>query len=189
MSECSNCDVLRSQKRELNTEIGRLSAENIRLSGCANEGNCFCRGYKRVVLGPAPETTGMSGWTIIKDNCGLLIENPKTGQRMHIWYGGLSDHVAEIEQLKEELAKANETVANLTSFAGKIAESLGHKIVPNKVVEQGKCSTSETNLLKVELAKANDLIQEIDKTLRVPAAEYVPAIGYVFTLIDKAKKS
>lgn len=32
------------------------------------------------------------------------------------------------------------------------------------------------------------LIERIDQTLRVPAAEYVPAIGDVFTLIDQFKK-
>lgn len=179
MSECSNCDVLRSQKRELNAEIGRLSAENVILKDCAgykisteavtNKNSLFkkktigrcevCDEWSEELTSVSgisnakwlcakhqnkeikTETTGMVGWTIIKDNYGLLVENPKTGERRHIWYGGLSDHIAEIEQLK------------------------------------------------VELAKANDLIQEIDKTLRVPAAEYVPVIGDVFTLIDKAKKS
>ena len=33
------------------------------------------------------------------------------------------------------------------------------------------------------------LIERIDQTLRVPAAEYVPAIGDVFTLIDNFRRN
>jgi hypothetical protein len=33
---------------------------------------------------------------------------------------------------------------------------------------------------------AEKLVREIDRTLRVPAAEYVPAIQDVFTMIDRA---
>ncbi len=38
------------------------------------------------------------------------------------------------------------------------------------------------------LVEALELIERIDHTLRVPAAEYVPAIGDVFALIDEFKK-
>jgi hypothetical protein len=38
-----------------------------------------------------------------------------------------------------------------------------------------------------ELDRLKKLIADIDRTLRVPAAEYVPAIGDVFKLIDAAK--
>jgi hypothetical protein len=35
-----------------------------------------------------------------------------------------------------------------------------------------------------EIRVLRHLVKRIDETLRVPAAEYVPAIGDVFTLID-----
>lgn len=38
------------------------------------------------------------------------------------------------------------------------------------------------------LVDAMALIERIDLTLRVPAAEYVPAIGDVFSLIDDFRK-
>lgn len=40
-----------------------------------------------------------------------------------------------------------------------------------------------------EPAKAAQLIDRIDQALRVPAVEYVPAIGDVFTLIDEFRKN
>jgi hypothetical protein len=42
--------------------------------------------------------------------------------------------------------------------------------------------------LEREVTGLRQLIEQIDKTLRVPAAEYVPAIGDVFMLIDTANK-
>lgn len=41
--------------------------------------------------------------------------------------------------------------------------------------------------LDPEVARLRRVLSEIETTLRVPAAEYVPAIGDVFTLIDKAR--
>lgn len=38
-----------------------------------------------------------------------------------------------------------------------------------------------------EIERLLSLIHQIDKTLMIPAAEYVPAIGDVFKLIDDAK--
>jgi len=37
-----------------------------------------------------------------------------------------------------------------------------------------------------QIARLTRLVRDIDTTLRVPAAEYVPAIGDVFELIDRA---
>jgi len=37
-----------------------------------------------------------------------------------------------------------------------------------------------------ENQKLREALEKIDKALRVPSAEYVPAIGDVFTIIDKA---
>lgn len=38
-----------------------------------------------------------------------------------------------------------------------------------------------------DVARLRRVLLEIENTLRVPAAEYVPAIGDVFTIIDKAR--
>lgn len=46
---------------------------------------------------------------------------------------------------------------------------------------------AEIAKLTAERDALRELVEAIDLTLRVPAAEYVPAIGDVFTLIDKAK--
>ena len=50
-------------------------------------------------------------------------------------------------------------------------------------------STAESEIreLREKLVKAYGLISDIETTLCVPAAEYVPAIGDVFKLIDNAK--
>ena len=43
--------------------------------------------------------------------------------------------------------------------------------------------------LEAEVERLRAAIREIDHTLRVPAAEYVPAIGDAFTIIDRLKLS
>lgn len=46
----------------------------------------------------------------------------------------------------------------------------------------------DAQALADEVERLRKLIEVIDRTLRVDAAEYVPAIGDVFTLIDKVLK-
>jgi hypothetical protein len=41
--------------------------------------------------------------------------------------------------------------------------------------------------LEREVAKLRTALNLIDHTLRIPAAEHVPAIGTVFDIIDRAK--
>lgn len=52
--------------------------------------------------------------------------------------------------------------------------------------EGGKGASLACTDLHNEINRLKDVIDRIDMTLRVPAAEYVPAIGDVFTIIDKA---
>ena len=42
--------------------------------------------------------------------------------------------------------------------------------------------------LVAEVERLQELLERIDRTLRIPAAEYVPAIGDVFTLIDNSNR-
>lgn len=51
--------------------------------------------------------------------------------------------------------------------------------------EMLKATDEDIEVRNDEIAKLRKVIQQIDQTLRVPAAEYVPAIGDVFTIIDR----
>jgi DUF438 domain-containing protein len=112
-----------------------------------------------------------------------------------------TDQQIEIQKLKNVIL---EVFSYDKSMRDEGCDTIGHSMLPlskesrliiietlrdKKVNLCAKCQDKHQNKqLKAELIKANSLIQEIDKTLRVPAAEFVPAIGDVFALIDKAKK-
>lgn len=51
-----------------------------------------------------------------------------------------------------------------------------------------KILEKDLDILKKENEKLKEYISKIDAALMVPAAEYVPAIGEVFSIIDKVKE-
>ena len=93
----------------------------------------------------------------------------------------------EIEKLLVENRRLRELVEKL-----EIAFGADFKAKPNyecAVEWRDKFHAAEAEVAKLtaERDALRELVEAIDLTLRVPAAAYVPAIGDVFTLIDKAK--
>lgn len=77
----------------------------------------------------------------------------------------IPDLIAEIERLRTGLAKHQES-----------------EFHPDWSLLQAGRESLKESWAEIERLRAG--LKEIDATLRVPAAEYVPAIGDVFSIID-----
>ena len=75
---------------------------------------------------------------------------------------------------------------NYQIVVGDCADSLANFASPSSVEECMRAMNRATAQLRDRVAALVVLVHQIDLTLRVPAAEYVPAISDVFTLIDGA---
>lgn len=90
-------------------------------------------------------------------------------------YSALTSAQGRIKELEKERDEVNEKLAD--NMCGYCWDQL----------HAGQFSGLQSQLTacQEELKEAREVIREIDLTLRVPAAEYVPAIGDAFGLIDK----
>ncbi len=91
------------------------------------------------------------------------------------------------DELKEHWRTCCQHVKEAIELLG-VDVSAGTGYVPDTWTLREQCKLAKDTIDRQakEIERLTAVINDIDLTLRVPAAEYVPAIGDVFTLIDKA---
>lgn len=115
----------------------------------------------------------------------------------------LQDEVArwenEAERLRQFSSRQHEEIETLNSYAdavevlrdignvigcGHIDDPDGRRQLVNCVEQEWQRMESDLSQLRAENERLRGVVHQIDATLRVPAAEYVPAISDVFQIID-----
>lgn len=118
-------------------------------------------------------------YKVLQDNdSGLLPEIAGVDERVDVAFIAAANP-ATVLALLDELAACK---AGAEMMVARVQEESTSWRLTCKVYEKANRALDE------QLAAMTKAIERIDETLRVPAAEYVPAIGDVFTIIDQIKK-
>lgn len=93
---------------------------------------------------------------------------------------------AEHAEREGEIKSLEESEKELYAALCQIAKALRLEVWSyEELVEKVSDLLAERDRLAARCKAMEEVVERIDQTLRVPAAEYVPAIGDVFTIIDE----
>ncbi len=144
--------------------------------GCPATKALFVDGYAAALNAackPQAQDDTMNGDCIIVDGDKRLMSNIQT-------------HASDAGRVDKLVVQFTSALATLVAIANTGSDC---QATSNALIREYREEAAAHARLSAENAAMKQLVLAIDQTLRVEAAEYVPAIGDVFTLIDNYGKT